>query len=265
MIRHLLVIFLRLVVLVSAKCYFSCDDDKPQSQEGRALVVPTMQTSRITPPTPPFLVELTSSTTSKYERHRHGFRLLQDYGSSSSHLGRTVVTFLYMAMLLLCFVTPLMYYMRLYCDDRMMRRRLRDMQQQHLQQQQLQQQHARRGQEDDDTDNNFGTGSTSLDAVLVQLAQLQDSNGSVHSNNNNTEESRALRRKYIAERRARILQLFTPVRMVRHNTQTHAYTQIIGVLASCWLTSSCGLKRFFCSMGVAGIDLDEFWMLLARN
>jgi hypothetical protein len=53
-------------------------------------------------------------------------------------------------------------------------------------------------------------------AFVVGHHHLRRPNNNLHPNHvHNREEARAVRRKYVEERRARILQLFEPVRMVR--------------------------------------------------
>jgi hypothetical protein len=124
------------------------------------------------------------------------------YSSSSSsssqsvdNHGRTVLTFLYLCILGLCFLTPILYYCRLYFDERNARR-MRQLE---------------------------------ISALTTALEQSHGGIAGGHPlhhhphlhhhlhnhNNSNREEVRAVRRKYVEERRARILQLFEPVRMVR--------------------------------------------------
>jgi hypothetical protein len=89
--------------------------------------------------------------------------------------GQTVLTVLYLCLLGMCFVIPVFFYLRMHCDDR----------------------HNRRMRE--------------VESVGLAHAVAASHNTSQHQR----EESRATRRKYREERRARILQLFTPVRTVR--------------------------------------------------
>jgi hypothetical protein len=84
--------------------------------------------------------------------------------------GRTVLTILYLCVLGLCFLTPVIYYFKMHCEERNAERS-RDLE------------------------------NAMIRASLEQTDQHRD-------------EARATRRKYIVERRARILQLFEPVRMV---------------------------------------------------
>ena len=141
------------------------------------------------------------------------FRFLQRSDSSESEGGRTrtVLTFLYLSVLGMCFLTPVLYYVRLHCEERAVRRRLQAME------------------------------VRGLETVLSRSERgffggVLGGGGSTNNDNNsqNAEESRAARRKYIAERRARILQLFAPVRVVseRHD--------IICVLSLSFLPSHCG-------------------------
>ena len=85
--------------------------------------------------------------------------------------GQAVLTFMYLCVLGLCFMTAVVYFCRMQWEERYLRR-LREHE---------------------------------LSAIRSAMAQ---------SENSQREESRAVQRKYIEERRARILQLFSPVRMV---------------------------------------------------
>ena len=86
--------------------------------------------------------------------------------------GQAVLTFMYLCVLGLCFMTAVVYFCRMQWEERYLRR-LREHE---------------------------------LGAIRSALAQSEATQ---------REESRAVQRKYIEERRARILQLFVPVRMVR--------------------------------------------------
>jgi hypothetical protein len=96
-------------------------------------------------------------------------RMLQQQHSPR---GRTVLTVLYLCVLGICFVIPVLFYIRMHCDDRRNRRL--------------------------------------IESEIAGIARAID-----ESEGHQREESRATRRKYREERRARILQLFSPVRMVR--------------------------------------------------
>ena len=85
--------------------------------------------------------------------------------------GQAVLTFLYLCVLGLCFMTAVVYFCRMQFEERYLRR-LRE---------------------------------SELGAIRSALAQ---------SETTQREESRAVQRKYIEERRARILQLLGPVRLV---------------------------------------------------
>lgn len=120
-------------------------------------------------------------------------RALTRNDNADTERGRTVLTFLYVSVLGICLLTPVLYYIRLHCEERALRRRLQDLHEQGL-----------RG---------------SLESVLSQSQLPDDQQHDINFHHlqglSNTEDSRAARRKYIAERRARILQLFATVRMVR--------------------------------------------------
>lgn len=77
---------------------------------------------------------------------------------------------LYIVVLVMCFITPIIYYCRIRYEEGY-NRRMRELEAVGI-------------------------------ATALEQSQMQ------------REESRAVRRKYIEERRARILQLFAPVRMV---------------------------------------------------
>ena len=96
-------------------------------------------------------------------------RWLQE--DSANQRGRTVLTILYLAVLVLCFIVPVFYYFRMHCEERQARR-LRELE---------------------------------IAALTETLQQ---------SENYHRDESRAARRKYREEQRARIIQLFAPVRVV---------------------------------------------------
>jgi hypothetical protein len=99
-------------------------------------------------------------------------RQLQDDTTPSR--GRTVLMVLYLCVLAMCFVTPIVYYCRLQCEE-CSNQHFHDLE------------------------------AAGIATALEQSQQLQQ---------HNREETRAVRRKYIEERRARILQLFAPVRAV---------------------------------------------------
>jgi hypothetical protein len=90
--------------------------------------------------------------------------------SVSKSRGRTVLTILYLCVLGLCFITPVIYYLKMHFEER-------------------------RSERSRELENAM------IRASLDQSDQQQD-------------EARATRRKYVVERRARILQLFEPVRTV---------------------------------------------------
>ena len=89
--------------------------------------------------------------------------------------GRIDILRIYLVVLALCFIIPVFYYCRMHCEDRQSRR-LRDLER--------------------------------IAAALEESMQVEQ------HNRENSEETRALRKKYLEERRARILQLFGPVQMV---------------------------------------------------
>jgi hypothetical protein len=102
-------------------------------------------------------------------------RLLQAAARNSQ--GRTILTILYLIVLALCFIVPVFYYFRLHCQDQ---RNRQERLQQHRQ------------------------------MVLATIgASAED-----HDEAATHPEARASRKKYRAEKRARILQLFGPVSMV---------------------------------------------------
>lgn len=98
-------------------------------------------------------------------------RLLQTESSDSR--GRTVLMVLYLCVLAMCFITPIVYYCRIQCEER------------------------------------YGERLRELEAAGIAVAMEQ-------SQQQNREETRAVRRKYMEERRARIRQLFVPTKMVRN-------------------------------------------------
>jgi hypothetical protein len=106
---------------------------------------------------------LTSETSSISIR-----RLLMEGANEQS---RAVLTILYMAVLFLCFIVPVFYYLRMHCEHRQARRLL----------------------------------ELEIAALAETLQQSEDFN---------REETQAARRKYRGEQRARIIQLFSPVRLV---------------------------------------------------
>lgn len=106
--------------------------------------------------------------------------------------GRTILTVLYLTFLGLCFVLPVFLYCRLNCDNRR-RQELHELEQAGLE-------HA-----------------VAESARLAGLDVGEDGSRGGDGGIRNRAETRAMRRKYREERRARILQLFAPVRMVRSN------------------------------------------------
>ena len=95
--------------------------------------------------------------------------------------GQAVLTFMYLCVLGLCFMTAVVYFCRMQWEERYLRR-LRE---------------------------------SELHAMRAAMAQSEAALSST-THHHRDEESRAVQRKYIEERRARILQLFGPVRMVRN-------------------------------------------------
>jgi hypothetical protein len=85
--------------------------------------------------------------------------------------GQAVLTFMYLCVLGLCFLTAVVYFCRMQWEERYIR---------HLRE-------------------------TEVEGIRAAMAQ---------SEMTQREESLAVQRKYIEERRARILQLFAPVRLV---------------------------------------------------
>ena len=109
-------------------------------------------------------------------------RLLQ--ASSQNTQGRTILTVLYLIVLALCFIVPVFYYFRLHCQEQR-NRRLRQQQQRQI--------------------------------ILASMAGNQGDNEEQAGH----PEARASRKKYRAERRARILQLFGPVSMILREEHFH--------------------------------------------
>ncbi|KAG7369095.1 ring finger domain containing protein [Nitzschia inconspicua] len=93
----------------------------------------------------------------------------------TSPRGRTVLTVLYLFVLSMCFLVPFFFYARMHCDERR-NRHVREME-------------------------------------IATIAQALSESQTVQTAAQR-EESRATRRKYREERRAQILQLFGPVRMI---------------------------------------------------
>ena len=97
--------------------------------------------------------------------------------------GRTIMTILYLCVLSLCFVVPVFYYIRMHCFEERVRRE--------------------------------------MELEFTNALELSTSGSTTGTSNHHHHhlhhhsEARAARRKYIEERRARIVQLFGPVRMVR--------------------------------------------------
>lgn len=92
-------------------------------------------------------------------------------GDNPVQTGKTILTALYLCMLGVCFLVPIFFYFRMYCDERRNR---------HLRELEI----------------------AGMTQAMNESQMLQ------------REESRAARRKYREERKARIIQLFTPVRMI---------------------------------------------------
>lgn len=90
--------------------------------------------------------------------------------------GQAVLTFMYMCVLGLCFTTAVVYFCRMQWEERYLRR-LREYER------------------------------SQIRSAMAQSEAM--------SSPQEREESRAVQRKYIEERRARIQQLFAPVRLVR--------------------------------------------------
>eukprot|EP00538_Stauroneis_constricta_P011336 CAMPEP_0119547676 /NCGR_PEP_ID=MMETSP1352-20130426/1739_1 /TAXON_ID=265584 /ORGANISM="Stauroneis constricta, Strain CCMP1120" /LENGTH=636 /DNA_ID=CAMNT_0007592663 /DNA_START=355 /DNA_END=2265 /DNA_ORIENTATION=+ len=90
---------------------------------------------------------------------------------------RMLLTVLYLTVLGLCFIIPIFYYIKLHCEERRSRM-LREIEFQRI------------------------------------TAAIQESSLNQGANSSLQQENRAARRKYREERRARIIQLFTPVRMI---------------------------------------------------
>jgi len=101
--------------------------------------------------------------------------------SSDERRGRTILTILYLVVLGLCFIIPIFYYFRMHCEDRQARRL-----------------HER------------------VQGYVLEQRALQDNDDGTRR-----EEIRETRKKYRDEKRARIRQLFEPVRMVLQSHQFH--------------------------------------------
>jgi hypothetical protein len=105
-------------------------------------------------------------------------RFLQQEGrGDNSQQGRTILTIMYLTVLGCCFLTPILYYCRLRCEDRRAVRL--------------------------------------SERMMIEGMAASAALGDAEHDPNVGEESRAAQRKYMEERRARILQLFRPVRVVR--------------------------------------------------
>ena len=147
-----------------------------------------------------------SSLTKEYQSEKQGVHRL--HGTvrrrmqGESERGRTVLTFLYLSVLGMCFMTPVLYYFRLHCEERGVQRRLQAL---------------------EDTNTTTTRSRRGPNGTLVVIggsgglagASFSSSSNANPNNNTNSEESRAARRKYLAERKARIVQLIAPVRVVR--------------------------------------------------
>ena len=86
--------------------------------------------------------------------------------------GRTILMILYLCVLAMCFITPIIYYIRLRCEERRAHR----------------------------------LGQLEAEGMAVALEESQQQQ---------RQETRAVWRKYVEERRARLKQLFRPVQLVR--------------------------------------------------
>ena len=114
-------------------------------------------------------------------RHHHHLHRHLQRGRAEGHSqrGRTVLTFLYLSVLGLCFLTPVVYYCRLVWEERSNDARIR-----------------RR--------------------VSHGLAETMYRNNNANDNDNNNDP--AMRRKYMAERMARLRQLTAPVKVTLSET-----------------------------------------------
>lgn len=92
--------------------------------------------------------------------------------------GRFVVTLFYLLILVVCFVVPLFYYFRICCEVRREQRLLR---------------------------------RTELETIRAAMEQSVGSSTTAV----NRAETLAMKKKYMEEKKARILQLLGPVRLVR--------------------------------------------------
>lgn len=118
------------------------------------------------------------------EANHHVFRVLQS--ATRNAQGRTILTVLYLIVLALCFIVPVCYYCRLHCQDQRNRRQRAAYQRE----------------------------------VIMATLGGQGSDNEEESSTAQT-EARASRKKYRAERRARILQLFGPVSMILTERHFH--------------------------------------------
>lgn len=116
--------------------------------------------------------------------------------------GQAVLTFMYLCVLGICFMTAVVYFCRMQWEERFLRR-LRE---------------------------------NELSAIRSAMVQ---------SENTQRDESRAVQRKYIEERRARILQLFAPVRMVRETGRMVLFKSVGNAAQSCDLFADVGTTELF--------------------
>eukprot|EP00529_Nitzschia_sp_RCC80_P022638 CAMPEP_0113486316 /NCGR_PEP_ID=MMETSP0014_2-20120614/24934_1 /TAXON_ID=2857 /ORGANISM="Nitzschia sp." /LENGTH=495 /DNA_ID=CAMNT_0000379985 /DNA_START=76 /DNA_END=1563 /DNA_ORIENTATION=- /assembly_acc=CAM_ASM_000159 len=111
---------------------------------------------------------------------------------------KAVLTIIYLSVLGICFIIPMIFYCQLRCDDRRRDQELYDLEvagmAMALAESTRMANNNGGDDDDDDDDDNDGEGGG--------------------GNQRNRAEAREVRRKYREERRARILQLFTPVRMI---------------------------------------------------
>lgn len=90
--------------------------------------------------------------------------------------GREALTIAYLSVLGLCFILPVLYYFRLYCEER----------------------------------HHFYLRELENQAIRISFSEDPHQ----HHGGNTAQENRAARKKMREEKRARMLQLFDPVRMV---------------------------------------------------
>ena len=136
---------------------------------------------------------------------------------------RAILTIIYLSVLGICFIIPIIFYCQIRCDDRRRDQELYDLEVASLALALAESTRMANGNggddDDDDGDNDDEDRDRDNDGGENDNERGQGGSG----NQRNRAEAREVRRKYREERRARILQLFAPVRMVRTQFSSFLY------------------------------------------